>query len=176
MLIISEEIREELRKPQGKLISMNNFVKKYGKTKIIAVGDIVVLALIANGIKPFLAIYDFKTRREALEKNEQDKLNAVYPIFSKVKNPPGTITYELEKKLPELLKIGGALFIDGEEDLATLVLMRICPDGFIIIYGQPNQGVVVIECNEKTRKKAEKFFKNISFLRPLQKNAVEDNK
>ncbi len=158
MPIVPEEMRKELKKPLGALMQFGEFISKYGKMKIISVGDIVTLSLLERGIKPFLAVYDFRTMRSGLGKSDRERIKAAYPSFSTVKNPPGSITVELEERAKELSKKGGALFVEGEEDLAALVFMKISPGGCVILYGQPNEGVVAVECNEKSRKKAEGFF------------------
>lgn len=158
MPIVPEEMRKELKKPLGALMQFEEFISKYGGMKIISVGDIVTLSLLERGIMPFLAVYDFRTMRSELEESGRQKIKAAYPYFSTVKNPLGSITGELEKAAEGLAKKGGALFVEGEEDLAALVFMKISPDGYVILYGQPDEGVVAIECNEKSRKKAEGFF------------------
>lgn len=158
MLAISEEARLELKKPLGDLMSLESFLTKYKGYKIIAVGDVVVFGLLANGVRPFLSVYDFRTMRKPLGEEIMEKLNSFYPnpLFSE--NPPGMISEDLERKAELALKSGGALFVKGEEDLATLVFMRLSPDGCVIVYGQPNEGVVAVECNKSSKEKAEYFF------------------
>ncbi|MEW6528692.1 MAG: DUF359 domain-containing protein [Candidatus Micrarchaeota archaeon] len=159
MFIVPKEMRKELKKPLGTLMQLGEFIEKYGKMKIIAVGDIVTISLLERGIKPFLAVYDFRTMRVDLEKKEKKKIKNSYFEFCSAQNQPGTINEELEKVAKKLIKKGGALFIDGEEDLSTLVFMKIAPKDCIIVYGQPNKGVVAITCNKKSKKLAASFLK-----------------
>ncbi len=174
MFIIPKEMRKELRKPLGALMQLKEFIKKYGKMKIIAIGDMVTISLLECGIKPFLAVYDFRNMRSKLEKKEKEKIKNTYPKFLIAQNPPSTITKELEKKARKLIKKGGALYVEGEEDLSTIVFMKIAPKHCVILYGQPNNGVVVVECNKKSKKLAKSFFKKmentekISCLLPFQ--------
>lgn len=158
MPAVPEEVRAELKQPLGELMDLGKFAAKYGKRKIIAVGDVVALALIKAGIKPFLSVYDFRTRRDALGKDGMERLEKIYPRPLLAENPSGSISGDLKKKARLALKSGGALFVQGEEDLATLVFMRLSPEGCVIVYGQPGEGVVCVECNEESRKKAEYFF------------------
>lgn len=161
MLVVPEEMRGELRRPLGELLQLRDFLDKYGKRKIIAVGDIVTLALLGRGIKPFAAVYDFRSMRSRLERQGREKIGSAYPSPLVAQNPPGKITDELEKEAEKIAKAGGALFVDGEEDLAALVLMRISPRDCVIMYGQPGEGVVAVECNEKSREKAEELLKRM---------------
>ena len=41
--------------------------------------------------------------------------------------------------------------VDGEEDLAVIPLVIAAPDGAIVLYGQPHQGVVLrtVDCAAK---------------------------
>ena len=50
------------------------------------------------------------------------------------------------------------VLVDGEEDLAVLPLILILPDSSVILYGQPNEGVVFCEVNPTLRKKAEELL------------------
>ncbi len=161
MYIVPEEMRAVLRRPVGALMQFDDFVLKYGKRKIIAVGDIVTLSLLSSGIAPFIAVYDFRTLRSKLGDEEQGKIRAHYPKPETANNPPGTITEELENKAAEISRRGGALFVNGEEDLAALAFMLVSPPECVIIYGQPYEGVVAVECGEEAKKKARGFFKKM---------------
>jgi len=45
------------------------------------------------------------------------------------------------------------LIVDGEEDLAPLVLHPLCPIGSVILYGQPGKGVVIRWCDEESKER-----------------------
>lgn len=154
MLVVPESLRAELRKPLGKLMQFQEFADRYKDAKIISVGDVVTISLLDRGIRPFLCVYDFRSMRVDLEKAARQKIKAAYPEFSSVPNPPGTITDELEQAAKAMAKKGGALFVDGEEDLAALVFIKNSPSGCVIIYGQPSEGVVAVECNNASKKAA----------------------
>ncbi|MDD5337228.1 MAG: DUF359 domain-containing protein [Candidatus ainarchaeum sp.] len=160
-MIVPESVRTELREPLGSLMDFQSFISSYGKRKIVAVGDAVVLALLRAKIESFVSVFDFSTRRNPIPEKERSELAAKYPEPLVCENPAGTIAEALEQSAKLVLKTGGALRIVGEEDLAALVFMRLCPDALIIVYGQPEKGVVAIECNEASRRKAENFFRKI---------------
>jgi hypothetical protein len=52
-------------------------------------------------------------------------------------------------KEPEAL-----IIVDGEEDLAVIPLVIAAPDGIIVIYGQPGEGIVLNEVDEGAKAKA----------------------
>jgi uncharacterized protein (UPF0218 family) len=90
---------------------------------------------------------------------------AVDPIefdrkFVNVDNPPGTVTAQAQK----VLKIAAeecaqlAIIVQGEEDLLVLPLMVYMPNGSIIIYGQPREGMVIIKLNDERREWARRFL------------------
>ena len=75
------------------------------------------------------------------------------------KNPHGTITREMESALEKAVKEGwGAVQVDGEEDLASLVLMATLPDGWVLVYGQPEKGMVIVEASDRVRENAKAFM------------------
>jgi len=72
-----------------------------------------------------------------------------------VKNPAGFITNEMFRVVEEAIKNKkGKIFVDGEEDLAALVAMIVAPNGAIIIYGQPSEGMVFVKVDENIKKRA----------------------
>ncbi len=65
------------------------------------------------------------------------------------------ITSDLIAGLDEAVSDPPALvFVDGEEDLAVIPLVLASPDGSIILYGQPGEGVVLREVDESARREA----------------------
>ena len=60
-----------------------------------------------------------------------------------------TIKYALKKPFPV------RIFVYGEEDMLALPLFVMVPDGSVVIYGQPLEGVVIVKINKDIRKKAQ---------------------
>jgi len=75
----------------------------------------------------------------------------------KVTNPPGHITNELVNAVKEaylgIIKDGKQRIIevDGEEDLAGVPAVLLAPLGSLVLYGQPGEGVVVVEVTEERK-------------------------
>ena len=50
------------------------------------------------------------------------------------------------------------VLVDGEEDLAVIPLVIAAPDGAIVLYGQPRQGVVFRIVNSEAKYTARQFL------------------
>jgi len=148
-LTLKKECREKLKKPLGKLIKKElELLKELKNKEIITVGDKTTQTILGLGLKPKLAIVDYRIERKDIEFN--------YRNFSKklkAKNKPGQISIESVKKIKESKKYEDCLLeIDGEEDLLVLPSLLELEKG-IVCYGQPNEGIVVIRINHRTKEK-----------------------
>jgi len=120
---------------------------------IIAVGDVTVKTMQDLNKPADIAIIDGMTKRERWEQaSEIDE--GQYDYVLKCKNPAGSITPELYRCCYQaLVKFGyneneqntesTIIIVDGEEDLAPLILHPLAPMGSVILYGQPGRGVVI---------------------------------
>ena len=50
------------------------------------------------------------------------------------------------------------ILVDGEEDLLVIPVCIHAPDYAIIMYGQPNEGLVVVKINEEIKKKTKSIL------------------
>jgi uncharacterized protein (UPF0218 family) len=50
------------------------------------------------------------------------------------------------------------ILVTGEEDLLALPLFVIVPNGSVVLYGQPLEGMVIVRINEKIRRKAQEML------------------
>jgi uncharacterized protein (UPF0218 family) len=152
--VFGEELKSRLKVPMGPLYpSMPKFPP--GR-RIIAVGDIVVLGLLKKGVTPFAAAFDLRTRRAPIGKDDTELMLRIFPNPLKAKNPPGTLTEEARDAAKEAMEKGGAVLVDGEEDLTLLAFMRFAKKGDIFVYGIMDAGVCVIQKDAK--RIAERFL------------------
>ncbi|KZX13129.1 GTP-dependent dephospho-CoA kinase family protein [Methanobrevibacter curvatus] len=160
MYILTKKLRHLLKSPVGELYP--DFRDAIPKIKsfnfIFSVGDVTTLNLIENGLIPDLAIVDNHIQRESHDKNFTFTDN----IF-KIKNPPGTIKKVLWETVDKAIKLSvendkQLIIVDGEEDLAVLPVMIMAPDNSIVLYGQPNEGLVLVDTKEN-KNNAKKFLK-----------------
>jgi len=152
MLILPAEQRGRFKEPFGILFpGIKEALPEITGRKIYSVGDVVTHNLIK---------IDGNTMRQPC--------NCMQPVLSPridVKNPPGTITDELIEALKVAVSVNPVLiFVDGEEDLAVIPLAIVAPDGSVILYGQPDEGVVVLVVDASVRVKAEGMLSLFEFV------------
>lgn len=148
----SGETRRIVRKPLGVLLKgreLSDLLKGFNGV-LISVGDVVSKSLLDMGFNPSVCVVDGKTLRTRFQKLErfQHGRNVI-----KLVNPPGTISEESRNVFKKALESQPAtILVEGEEDLLTLVAVETAPDGSLIVYGQPGEGVVVVHVNKSSKK------------------------
>ncbi|KKQ24103.1 MAG: hypothetical protein US40_C0011G0018 [Candidatus Roizmanbacteria bacterium GW2011_GWC2_37_13] len=174
-LILPEAMREELRKPLGKVYKNTKEIvgailespKK--PTIIIAVGDIIVDSLLRNKIDPDVKVIDFRSRRTPLKRTEPFK-SLSQKVLS-LKNKPGTINLKTAEKLRTIIKgtvpsrdspYNSWLIVEGEEDLLTLPAILFAPLGSLVLYGHWQLGIVAVEVTEEMKEKVRKIIRKFN--------------
>lgn len=168
MLRLPDEFRPLLKRPLGELFPGTEpavkRLKQLRPSRLIAVGDFVAAELLAVGIKPDVAVIDFKIMRGPAD----DEIKRVVGRFEatplQVKNPAGTITQELRKAFG-VKKFPSKIIVDGEEDLATIPAVLSSPLGSVVVYGQPGEGMVLVEVTKQKRREFEKLIKLFKLVR-----------
>ena len=129
--------------------------------KIVAVGDVCVSALRNSGIIPDIAVIDGRTKRQDLPEDLIPKIQGYDEIIS-CKNPAGQITSEFSNCLISAAKSEHKVMIkvDGEEDLAPIILHLYLPLNAYVIYGQPNEGIVICISDEKVKLRCKSRFES----------------
>ena len=151
------------KRPLGYLITgepsetfprLKEMVNRLHPPKIISVGDVVSTEARVAGIRVNLSIIDGKTMRHGYA-----------PPISKtrltfhVANPAGTITQESWQTIKNAMKEEDAtIIVDGEEDLLAIPAVLEAPLRALIVYGQPSQGIVVVEASSQRKAKLAKLL------------------
>jgi uncharacterized protein (UPF0218 family) len=52
--------------------------------------------------------------------------------------------------------------VEGEEDLLTIVAVLYAPDGSFVVYGQPNEGIVVVKATPEKKDEANKLLNEMT--------------
>lgn len=163
MVRIPDWIRKELKKPLGKLHKDFKAVTRLSRTRrIIAVGDVCTLSLLAMGIKPHLAVFDYRLMRHRLDPGMINILKLHFKKPKKYRNPPGTLSDKILADASRLIAKGGAVFIEGEEDLTALAFIAGASRADIIVYGQPGEGLVVVEPDKKIKDRVRRWLAAVS--------------
>lgn len=156
---ITDETKNELKKPLGRLYSditraSNSLLNK----RVISIGDICSTNLISQKIIPHLCIFDFKTKREEIDIELRKILINNYPNPHEYINPAGTISEKIIADASTLLQNGGGIKIKGEEDITALAFILVANKNDRIVYGQPNEGIVVVRPTKKLKEKIKKWL------------------
>lgn len=141
----------ELKKPSGELfsgpeespeIAMSAAMENIAPGGIVAVGDVSVATLLDMGVIPDIALVDGMTKRtELIEKVELSQ----FDLLISAVNPAGQITPSLIQSIDAALHSDQTtcIEVDGEEDLAPIIVHLLAPIGTNVVYGQPSKGVVL---------------------------------
>lgn len=156
--VMSVEQRRVLKNPMAELVKNGQIVpylarKKY--TKVVLVGDRCLLKFKEMGLEYDAAIFDGRIKR----KIEKETEHFAAGKRLEVENQAGGV----EKRAVEVIKelIGGDkryLKVEGEEDLLVLPLVLSLPLESAVIYGQPNEGSVVVEVTEESKERWYSFL------------------
>ncbi len=164
---LTTEVENQLKEPFGQLVAgpeenpsaamievIRQIEPDFGP--VIAVGDVTVRTMEELGRPADIALIDGLTKREPWEGSNSIDISA-YDGILHCESPPGFLTPSLleacEKAASSWLKDGqtNLIEVDGEEDLAPLLLHPLSPLGAVVLYGQPGKGVVVRRCSEETK-------------------------
>ena len=161
---LPENLRDSLKKPFGILIKDSDTAKENilknipSGSFIISVGDATTEKLIKYGITPSLQIVD------GLEKRLKRELPSSSPktTFS-CTNPPAEITKESIDAIRKALKSPPSrIKVSGEEDLLVLPVCVLAPENAVVLYGQANEGLVIVQVNSEIRNKAQSIMNSMS--------------
>ena len=162
---LPDSLRDKLKRPLGILLKDSDAIKENILKNIpmgsfvISVGDATTEKLIKYGIVPSLQIVDGfekRTKRDLPSGNMKTILNCT--------NPPTEITTEsvnIIKKAfqsPKPVRV----IVDGEEDLLVLPVVLYAPENSIVLYGQPNEGLVIVSINAEIRNKSQSLMDSMS--------------
>lgn len=133
--------------------------------QVVAVGDTTTEKLVGFGIIPYISVTDCKEKR--IVKTSKFE----YPVDKTIRfqNKPGELSEQVVREVRELvlantndnMKIRIRILIDGEEDLIALPFLMYSPNDWMICYGQPNEGLVIVHVTEDSRKRAASIFNKV---------------
>ena len=159
---LPENLRDQLKIPLGDLIKEENVNKENILTKIgsepivITVGDRTTENMINLGIMPQIQIVDGLEKRNQRLVPKDDTINTNLSC----KNPPGEITEESTQVIQKAFscKLPVRIIVAGEEDLLVLSVCILAPENSVVMYGQPNEGLVIIHITPEIRAKVQKIL------------------
>jgi hypothetical protein len=170
LLLLPDNLRFLLKAPLGKLFKGNGVecaiaMKKelVSAKKVAAIGDMTVFYLLQASIVPDLAVVDNKTKRMPVPDHIMQNLDHDSYKTIEVKNPPATLTKELIDVIRDSLNSDERvkIIVDGEEDLATLPAILYAPLGSAVVYGQPDEGSVLVDVSPEIKLRIDEFMKQM---------------
>jgi uncharacterized protein (UPF0218 family) len=170
LLLLPDELRSSLKGPLGRLYKGNGqeCVKAMEKEllcarKVVAIGDMTAFYLLKASIVPDLLVVDNKTKRMPVSGHVVEKLDHESYKTVKVHNPAATLTKELIDLIRESLQSDEhvKIVVEGEEDLATLPAILYAPLGSVVVYGQPNEGSVLVDVTPERKLHIKEFMKRM---------------
>jgi uncharacterized protein (UPF0218 family) len=161
--LLTNGLRVKLKSPLGALLkgSFNETIKEFEKmvktkkpSMIISVGDALSEALLDHGIFPKVLIIDHKVMRKPAVPLVAEGYETVT-----LKNDSGTISDEVWAEVESAVERDRKvkIVVKGEEDLLTLVAIIIAPESSLVVYGQPYEGMVVVEVTSEKKNEMKKI-------------------
>lgn len=150
-------MRQEFKDPLGPIYTDPASLVADAALPVIAVGDIVTYHLLQAGHQPAVAVVDGKTKRETVDASIWAAIDG-FDSHHRVRNPQGTLSVALVETLGETVEQAAAapdtsriVLVKGEEDLAALPVLVTAPLGASLVYGQPEEGMVLTTVDERQR-------------------------
>ena len=163
-LLVSRPLGELLPNPSDEIPAMlkQRFLAR-GHRISFSVGDMVTSTLVRAGISFEVGVVDSRIMRKAVELPER-----VSGRIMRVKNPRGYLNPKAREVMREALSIGQGTFVvvDGEEDLLTLFAIDLSNCGDLVIYGQPGEGVVVVDVSDEAKGRNSALLSSMPRVRP----------
>ena len=163
MYILKPEMAQELKQTTSQIYT--DAPKALHNSKFVAtIGDICTVKLIQEKIIPNLMIVDYKTKRNVkLTEIQMSTIENVKCKSVEVDNEPGTISQQLYFEIRNAIEseIITKIIVKGEEDLATLPVIKHSRKGAKVIYGMPDKGMVVVDVNQQAKERANKLLEGM---------------
>ncbi len=138
--------------PESK--TSKNEIKKFlpENSYIITVGDRTTEKMIDFDLIPSLQIVDGQEKRE---KRIPPKLQNATELT--VDNPAAEITSQSISLIKKAFTMNSPvrIFVNGEEDLLVLPVCVHAPENSVVLYGQPHEGLVIVNITTEIRNKAQ---------------------
>lgn len=141
--------------PSKTVLHLKKILRLKKPLMFAVVGDFTSENILNAGLKPDIIVLDYRIMRRDVEPLDHGERRAL-----RTPNARGTVDAEAWTALAEAvtLKSQTAVIVEGEEDLLVLPLISLMPLGSVIVYGQPLEGMVVVEVTEERKGWAEAFM------------------
>ena len=173
-MVLTPEVEAELKDPFGQLIpgpedeptrAMSEVLVliEGGHGPLFAVGDVTVRTLQDVGRPADIGLIDGCTKRRVWDGAEGID-RSLYDSVLECSSPAGRLTPSLLSTCETAISFwrdgnkSSLIVVEGEEDLAPLLLHPLAPIDSVIIYGQPGKGVVIRWCGEDAKQRCRRLL------------------
>ena len=158
---LPNSLRDQFKNPLGVLLPEDmadkTHISEYlsDNSYIITVGDRTTEKMIYFGLIPSLQIIDGVEKRQ---KRELPKLENTTELT--VDNPATEITSQSIDVIKQAFTLQSPvrMVVNGEEDLLVIPVCIHAPDNAVVLYGQPNEGLVIVKITSEIRNKTQKLL------------------
>ena len=149
---LPDSLRSAFKEPFGPVYTDAEELLDAVDGPLVAVGDVVTAHLLRAGRTPDVSVIDGRTKRETVSESTAAALDSL-PAGDGVRNPAAELTEELLLALREALTATEprVVDVDGEEDLATLPAVVMAELGTSVVYGQPDEGMVLVDVTPEAK-------------------------
>ncbi len=143
-------------------------VNDFNPSRIISVGDFVLINLIKNAIVPDVSIIDYTIMRE--KTYVARKYLNIFNKILHIKNRRSTVNINSWLIIERIFSEKDSrtlLIVEGEEDLLVIPAILSSSDRDFVIYGQPREAMVVIISCKYVRYSILKFVMNNKFFKKI---------
>ena len=156
---LPDTLRDQLKIPLGLLILENEVDKKNIQKHIsknsylITVGDRTTEKMIDFGLIPSLQIIDGQEKR--VKRNIPKSFDISTTLTCE--NPAAKITTQSIETIKKafISQAPVRIIVNGEEDLLVIPVCIYAPENSVVMYGQPNEGLVIVKITPEIRNKTQ---------------------
>ena len=159
---LPDSLRARMKIPLGPLIpesqANKSTIQKHltKNSYLITVGDRTSEKMVSFGLIPSLQIIDNQEKRVKREPTKNDKAYTELVCD----NPAAEITPQSIDVIKKAFvsKTPVRIIVSGEEDLLVIPVCVYAPENSIVMYGQPNEGLVIVKITPEIRNKTQRLL------------------
>ncbi|MEN9407288.1 MAG: hypothetical protein RLZZ455_504 [Candidatus Parcubacteria bacterium] len=166
--ILPPHLRERLSRPFGEIVDAKTYPFTENEKKcLLAVGDVTTLILHGRNIVPKLSVIDLVVERVRRYKDVSEMGLHLTNLTYIAQNTPGqissTILHKIRDAFVQIRKGQTVLLqVTGEEDLLVLPILLQAPLGWVLCYGQPKKGTVIVRVDEKIKSECRELLQQFT--------------
>ena len=159
---LPDSLREQLKIPLGDLLlekdaTKQNIIKYLSNNSfVITVGDRTTEKMINFGLTPSVQIIDSQEKRIKRDPPKDENISTEL----RCDNPATEITEQSIDTIKKAfsLKPPVRIVVNGEEDLLVIPVCINAPKDSVVMYGQPNEGLVIVQITPEIRNKTQRLL------------------